>query len=322
MKHFLCQPQNIRIFRENIIAGIIVFLLMGFLEPFVYNLDNSRFLYFAYIGITVFVVGMLSGLFTAYVLRMPLDPKLPLNTIHRNSLIVYLINMPISAACITTIFGCMYCEHTADIWTYQGHFTWVPYLHFLYYVVSIGFFVAIGTFVRNRNWHLRYKLDELKKINDLLVMPDEEIPPQVEKTEIPCRFEGYTANSMLEVLPSNIIYIESMANYADVWYIANDIPTHKLLRITLKQVKTLLEPISYLAQCHRAFIVNLHFVIAMSNRNHGYQLQMFGSNKMIPVSRTFTTDIKNKLQECRKTKNQCRGASSAAIATEVSSGKE
>lgn len=46
------------------------------------------------------------------------------------------------------------------------------------------------------------------------------------------------------------------------------------------------------------------------------------SDKMIPVSRTFTTDIKNKLQECRKTKNQCCGASSAAIATEVSSGKE
>lgn len=102
---------------------------------------------------------------------------------------------------------------------------------------------------------------------------------------------------MLEVLPSKVLYIESMANYADIWYLDNDTPTHKLLRVTLRQVRDTLPPVPYMAQCHRAFIVNLRFVIAMTSRRNGWQLQVFGTDKLEPVSRSYTADIKLRLQD-------------------------
>ena len=91
--------------------------------------------------------------------------------------------------------------------------------------------------------------------------------------------------------------MESMSNYADVWYIEGDQTSHKTMRITLKQINESLAAERYLVQCHRAFIVNLNFVIAMSNRNTGYQLQLFGTDKQIPVSRTYTPQVKERLQD-------------------------
>lgn len=169
MKYFFSHPQNIRIIRENAIAGIIIFLLMGFVGPFGVNeLNNSRFLYFVLIGLAVFFVGVINGFFVSYVLKMPLDPSLPLRTLNRNALIMYLINLPLTAAVITTIFGMMYRLHLSEIWLYDGRINWIPYFHFLYYTVSLGAFVYIGTFIRNRNWHLRNELEEMKAINLLL----------------------------------------------------------------------------------------------------------------------------------------------------------
>lgn len=344
MNKFFHQPQNVAIIRENGIVGIIVLLLMGFVAPFnVDELDNSRFLYFILMALAVFVVGCLVGFFTCYVLKMPNDPSLPLRTIQRNSLVMYLINLPLTAAVITTIFGAMYCDHLLDIWWYDGHFNLIPYFHFLYYTVSLGVFVGFGTFIRNRNWHLNYELEEMKAINALLEersSGEEEDAPMasscsdkdcniknvdeeseesgevkdnpisyvseaeknfgIKETEKTCRFEGNTMSSTLEVLPSQILYVESMANYADIWYLDNNVPTHKLLRITLKQVKSLLDSIPFLVQCHRAFIVNLHFVVTMTNRSNSYQLEIFGTDKQVPVSRSYTSGIKERLRECKE----------------------
>lgn len=64
----------------------------------------------------------------------------------------------------------------------------------------------------------------------------------------------------------------------------------------MKNVSELLCSQSYIMQCHRAFIVNLNFVISVSDRNSGYHLQVFGTDKMIPVSRNNTSAVKEKLR--------------------------
>ena len=86
-----------------------------------------------------------------------------------------------------------------------------------------------------------------------------------------------------------------MANYADICYMDNDEERHKMLRITLKQIKESIGNEPFLVQCHRAFIVNLNFVVSLSNRNSAYQLQIFGTDKPIPVSRNNTAEVKEKL---------------------------
>ena len=358
MKQFFSIPQNIRILREAVLSGIFTYLVMGLIAPFnLDQLDNIRYIYFIYISLSSIIVGIISGLISTYVLKMPLDPSLPLNKVHRNAMVMQLVNAPLLAIVLTTINGSMFCNRIADIWWYDGHIILDPYLHFLYYVIAIDIIFFIGTFIRNRNWHLHYQLNEMRAINALLEQKAEEDDKRLfwkkekgkkeeneevnelrkneentpksnegkeqendvkdghrnndeesshrnnnDETKGKLRFIGHSSNSELEVLPSQILYVEAMANYADIWYLDQDTPTHKLLRITLKEIKESLDSIPFMVQCHRAFIVNLNFVVTMTNRSNGYQLQMFGTEKQIPVSRTYTPLIKQKLQKrvCHK----------------------
>ena len=86
-----------------------------------------------------------------------------------------------------------------------------------------------------------------------------------------------------------------MSNYANICYMESDEVRQKMMRITLKQIMESIGSEPFMVQCHRAFIVNLNFVVSMSNRNSAYQLQIFGTDKPIPVSRNNTSVVKEKL---------------------------
>ena len=99
-----------------------------------------------------------------------------------------------------------------------------------------------------------------------------------------------------DIYPSDIIYVESMSNYANVYYLEDEEVRKRSLRITMKQMKTTLADYDYLVSCHRAFLVNLNYVQSMKGRpSTGFELQMFGSDKTIPVSRTYSEDFKNQV---------------------------
>ena len=305
IKKILGKPQNVRLLRENMMAGALVFLLLQLILPF--NIDEIheyRLVYLLAMGVITMASGLIAGIFVTYVLKMPMDPKLPLKIVHRNSLFHYLVNIPLLAAALVTFSAYFFFGDVSIAWIEDGHFTLEHYKLFLYYVSSTGVFMYLGTYVRNRNWHLKYKYEEVSAINALLEQRQQELQMQEEgvgengNTQVSvCTIKGSTSQSVLEVNPQDILFVESMSNYADVWYIEGDQPSHKTMRITLKQINESLAAERYLVQCHRAFIVNLNFVIAMSNRNTGYQLQLFGTDKQIPVSRTYTPQVKERLQD-------------------------
>ena len=295
--------------RENLYAGVFVILLLWLTMPFnVESIHEGRPLFFLAQGIITFVVGILTGTFCAYVLHLPLDPKLPLNTVHRNSVVMYLVNIPVLAFVLTIFGGFFFCNNPIEPWWHGGEIHLTYFSEYIYYVSSTCIFLYIGTYVRNRNRHLRYQLEEVRTINALLDERQKTIAEKAEKDneekkeneeeekEEKCRLTGSTANAVLEIAPSRIIYVESMANYADICYMENDEACHKMLRITLKQIKESIGDLPFMVQCHRAFIVNLNFVISVSDRNSGYQLQVFGTDKMIPVSRNNTSAVKEKLR--------------------------
>ena len=305
IKKILGKPQNVRLLRENMMAGALVFLLLQLILPF--NIDEIheyRLVYLLAMGVITMASGLIAGIFVTYVLKMPMDPKLPLKIVHRNSLFHYLVNIPLLAAALVTFSAYFFFGDVSIAWIEDGHFTLEHYKLFLYYVSSTGVFMYLGTYVRNRNWHLKYKYEEVSAINALLEQRQQELQIQEEgvgengNTQVSvCTIKGSTSQSVLEVNPQDILFVESMSNYADVWYIEGDQTSHKTMRITLKQINESLAAERYLVQCHRAFIVNLNFVIAMSNRNTGYQLQLFGTDKQIPVSRTYTPQVKERLQD-------------------------
>ena len=124
-----------------------------------------------------------------------------------------------------------------------------------------------------------------------------------EKQEEPCPtavccIKGNYHNDILEIDPQNIVYVESMSNYADICYMQEGTMEHKTMRITLKQLRESLSEVECLMSCHRAFIVNLNFVVSISPRvSGGYQLDVFGCDKQIPVSRTYIDEIKQRMKK-------------------------
>ena len=193
---------------------------------------------------------------------------------------------------------------------YDGSFTLRPWCIMSMYVGAIGLFVLLFQMFEYRNSRLKSELDEVKAINLLLEQRQEKIVEEEEclernvledkeesgaEQEQMVRIEGQGIDATLVLAPRNIIYVESMSNYADICYIAENETKHKTLRITLKQIRTSLENVDTIVQCHRAFLVNLDFVVALSTRPQGYQLQLFGIEKQIPVSRANTEAIKRKL---------------------------
>lgn len=115
--------------------------------------------------------------------------------------------------------------------------------------------------------------------------------------ETVCVIRGNAKNAVLEVIPEHIVYVESMANYTDICYLEGDSLRHHSLRITMKQLRESLSPYQYIIPCHRAFLVNLGFVVSMSGRpSTGCSLQMFQVEKAIPVARSYTKEIHERLQ--------------------------
>lgn len=307
MKRRLKEPINIRIIHESVYAGIFVFLLLWLTMPFnVETIHEGRPLFFLAQSVITTAVSMIIGLFTAHILRMPMDPKLPLNTVHRNSIVNYLINIPILALALTLFGGFFFYNNPIEPWWHGGQFHFDYFFDYIYYISATCIFLYIGTYVRNRNWHLRHQLEEVRTINALLEERQKAIAEQTEKEDETsdntpceevrqCHLVGATGNSTLILPPSNIIYVESMSNYANICYMESDEVRQKMMRITLKQIMESIGGEPFMVQCHRAFIVNLNFVVSMSNRNSAYQLQIFGTDKPIPVSRNNTSVVKEKL---------------------------
>ena len=193
---------------------------------------------------------------------------------------------------------------------YDGSFTLRPWCIMSMYVGAIGLFVLLFQMFEYRNSRLKSELDEVKAINLLLEQRQEKIVEEEEclernvledkeesgaEQEQMVRIEGQGIDATLVLAPRNIIYVESMSNYADICYIAENETKHKTLRITLKQIRSSLENVDTIVKCPRGFLVNLDFVVSLSTRPQGYQLQLFGIEKQIPVSRANTETIKRKL---------------------------
>ena len=97
IKKILDKQQNIRLLRENMIAGALVFLLLQLILPFnVDEIHEYRVLYLVAMGVITMVSGLFAGFIATYVLKMPMDPKVPLKIVHRNSLFLFYLQNRLS----------------------------------------------------------------------------------------------------------------------------------------------------------------------------------------------------------------------------------
>lgn len=287
-------------------VSLIASVFLAIVQPFgIDHIHTNKWWFLAGEMPIIFAGSMVSLIVVNYLLRLPTEGHLPLRTLNRNQLVLSLVNIPILSAFLTTFNGVLLQENIRFGWTYQGHFSFYHFSYFCYYVSSLSIFLFLFKTFINKNQVLRHELDDMRAINALLEERQERMDEHPEEAvsdgeeEPCCRLVGNANNAVLEVKPSALIYVESMANYADICYMYDGEPRHTTLRITLKQIRESLAETDYMLQCHRAFIVNLNFVVAMEGNAANGRLQLFGIDKTVPVSRTYTGTIKERLmQKC------------------------
>ena len=97
-------------------------------------------------------------------------------------------------------------------------------------------------------------------------------------------------------LPSEIIYIESVANYIIVAHFHNNEPRQTRLRGTLHYVEETLKNHDFIVHIHRAFLVNVNYVTEVTGNSNGYRIRMLGMDNLLPVSRANIDTFKQAMK--------------------------
>ncbi len=139
--------------------------------------------------------------------------------------------------------------------------------------------------------------NELQTINEMLKQQQERdaihgYDDAASHEEKQCVLHSDYNGQDIAINPRNFIYVESVGNYANVCYINDELLTKTSIRTTIKQLKEDLSDNDFIVQCHRGFLVNLEYVESMEGANGRFFLNMFYSEKKIPVSRANKTAIR------------------------------
>jgi len=298
------------ILKTSIYSSLGAMLIMSLLQPFgIDQLGDRRIPFLMGETLVIFVCcvtwmlfyGRLMGQVTWFDYTATKHP-VSLGRISLAILPSFLGNSFYISAAILMYCGWFYEGRPFAYWFYDGHFTLGAYLNLWVEVMLITVFIYIWAIYNAYNECLKDEVSELRALNRMLeerqeaAVAIEEQSEESEEMSQTCLIQGNYQNDLLEVDPRDIFYIESMSNYADICYLHEGQTCHKTMRITLKQLRESLANVDCLASCHRAFIVNINFVVSISSRESGgYQLQLFGNDKQIPVSRSYTDEIKQKL---------------------------
>ena len=98
------------------------------------------------------------------------------------------------------------------------------------------------------------------------------------------------------VLPSEIIYIESVANYIIVAHYQNNEPHQTRLRGALHIVEEMLQGYDFIVHVHRAFLANINYVTEVTGNSNGYRIRMLGIDTLLPVSRANIETFKRAME--------------------------
>ena len=285
-------------------GGFFVLFFLALVQPFGINkLNEGRVGYILMDSLLTFFSVLFSLLVTKVILGDYEKRSSSLRSFLVQETVFYIVNIPVLAFLLLA-FDCWFAMGGRGVKFYADeHFTLSNMLQMCVYVAVVTVFIFLRVFYEFRNDQLRRELDDVKAINALLEKRQEVLFQEKEESgeegeeSVTVVIEGQGQGARLEVDPSNILYVESMANYADIYYISENETRHITLRITLKQIKEILSDFGYIVQCHRAFLVNINFVVSMTARSPGYQLQLFGVEKQLPVSRANNDVIKSVLSE-------------------------
>lgn len=99
---------------------------------------------------------------------------------------------------------------------------------------------------------------------------------------------------VFSIAGNNLLYIEAADNYVNIHYLNEGHEDTFILHNTLKEMERRLADTS-LMRCHRGYIVNINNVKLLRKEGTGLMLELTGSSKVIPVTKTYAANITERL---------------------------
>lgn len=290
MRSFLLQPYPFghstkRKLSVCAIIGLFVTLFLALFQPFgMSELPAAQqWLHAAYFGLVTFTV---SGLIEAGLPRLfPAVFAEEKWKSWKEILLLLLVLLGISAG----NYGLMF-------WIYPQTNMYRSFGQVLLMTVQIGIFPVVAVvFFKQLLLYRRYAAEALA-VNQTLDAPasvpatDLEGPPASDLV-----ITGDGQKDRLVLSPANLLWVASADNYVRVHYRAEGGVRSQLLRASLKSIEQQLTTYPELFRCHRMYLVNLEQVTGVSGNAQGLRLYLSGTEESVPVSRSLTQSIRERL---------------------------
>ena len=244
--------------------------------------------------VLIFVGAMIAEIIVTYLLRLPCDYSKEWSYQIRRKVSFYLIMITVVSALIGTYFTIIEWgwEHWYYYWVdYDGNFYLKWYFNSFVQNLIYALFVSIYWIFMTKSRMKEYKIQELLSMNDAIEQVDTVKDEQSGTVDITGEYK-----ESLTVSPSDILYIESVANYLSIWYFEESELKQKRIRSTLKNVEETLADYPFILHCHRAFMVNTRFITHVDGNSAGCQLHLFSIDRTIPVSKANIASLQQALR--------------------------
>lgn len=258
-------------------ATLFVTFFLFFFQPFGLHVFG---------GVNLFIICLEFGLATgavmaiSYFLIIPLFPKIFTEenwTVikHICWIVVLLINIAIANTLLMFVID-------------LGSFSWRTLLASLAQVTALG--IILSTVIVSLDYLRHFKANQ-KEAKKLSISPDDNSEPN--KT---ISLFSENDKEQLHLKTDELFYLTSADNYIEVVYRSGKKTSQKLLRGTLQRSEKQIDHPGII-RCHRSYIVNLHQVVAVDGNAQGYELNLRGLEKTVPVSRSYKNAVMRSLKD-------------------------
>jgi len=237
-----------------------------------------------------------------YILRKPFSYSDELNVRFHHFLLCTLVTVPLYTAMLNQYlvikkFG---WEHWDYAWIdFDGIFSLRWFLNrLLPCFVSSVIMILIAMPIISQIRVMLTSIRELKEINQILESEQIKLRSQPTKDDTPDKIilQGESKESLI-VNPLDIMYVESVGNYLSIVYFNGSELCQKRLRSSLKEIEETLEAFPFMVHTHRAFLVNINFITQVSGNSAGYKINLFSTDRVLPVSKANVAVFREKIKE-------------------------
>ena len=282
---------------DYLLLSIGFFLFFTLMRP--YGLENSvsdRLWPLQSLGCCSLILAgaMISDIIVTCIFRHPCDYSREWPYQIRRAALLFLLLILMISAFTGQYFTILEWgwKHWYYFWIdHDGNFSFQWYMHNFRQNLIWALFVALYWLFMTDSRMKENKIQELLCLNNAIEEAGVIEAEQGDKVVICGEYK-----ESLTVLPGDILFIESIANYVSIWYFQDSELNHKRIRSTLRNVEGNLAGFPFLLHCHRAFLVNIRFVTHVDGNAAGCQLHLSGTDRTIPVSKANIDALRKALK--------------------------